>query len=326
MCDCKNKKISIIVPVYKVEKYLDTCLESIVNQTYKNLEIILVDDGSPDRCPEICETWAKKDNRIRVIHQENMGAGAARNAALDIFTGGFVAFVDSDDYMALNMYETLMKLFEEDIDIVECDYISVEDGAAKFEQEVFETKTYSTDEAMQEHILDHHFRQLIWNKLYRRRCVDNIAFPTGKKIDDEFWTYQVLGKAKKLKRCNLKLYAYRQQENSVMHTLSPGKRIQAVEAKMYRHTFVREEFPELLGVSYLNLISTCLYQSQKVLKDGEKKEREEVLEYCKKVISMNKIKKQKFQMGTLKQQIWITMAEKSLYYTCKIRNLLGIGV
>lgn len=326
MCDCENKKISIIVPVYKVEKYLDKCLESISNQTYKNLEIILIDDGSPDSCPEICDEWAKKDKRIRVIHQKNSGAGAARNVGLEVCTGEFIAFVDSDDYMASNMYETLMLLFEEDIDIVECDYISVMDNDAKFEWKALATKTYSKNEAMKEHILDHYFRQLIWNKLYRRRCVENIAFPIGKKIDDEFWTYQVLGKAKKLKRCNLKLYAYRQQENSVMHTLLPGKRIQAVEAKACRHVFVREEFQELLEVSYLNLVSTCLYQSQKVLKDGEKKEKEEVLEYCKKAISMNKIKKQTFQRGTLKQQIWITMAEKSLYCTCKLRNLLGIGV
>ena len=95
--------ISVIVPVYKVEKYLDRCVQSIVDQTYKNLEIILVDDGSPDNCPAMCDAWAEKDHRIKVIHQQNAGGGAARNAALDIAQGDLIAFADSDDYLAPDM-------------------------------------------------------------------------------------------------------------------------------------------------------------------------------------------------------------------------------
>ena len=92
-----DEKVSIIVPVYNVEKYLDKCIESIVNQTYRNIEIILVDDGSPDKCPEICNEWAKKDDRIKVIHKENGGLSSARNAALEIAQGDYITFVDSDD-------------------------------------------------------------------------------------------------------------------------------------------------------------------------------------------------------------------------------------
>ncbi|MBQ4243839.1 MAG: glycosyltransferase, partial [Clostridia bacterium] len=99
--------ISVIVPVYKTEKYLDRCVNSIVNQTYKNLEIILVDDGSPDRCPELCDRWAEKDNRIKVIHQENGGMSAARNAGLRIAKGDYIGFVDSDDWIDNDMYEYL---------------------------------------------------------------------------------------------------------------------------------------------------------------------------------------------------------------------------
>ena len=104
-----NPKISVIVPVYKVEKYLDKCVESIVNQTYKNLEIILVDDGSPDNCPAMCDEWAEKDERIRVIHKENGGLADARNAGMDIATGDYIGFVDSDDWIEPNMYEVLLK-------------------------------------------------------------------------------------------------------------------------------------------------------------------------------------------------------------------------
>ena len=103
-------KISVIIPVYKVEKYLDKCVESIVNQTYKNLEIILVDDGSPDNCPAMCDEWAEKDERIRVIHKENGGVSSARNAALEVATGDYIGFVDSDDWIELDMYEYLVSL------------------------------------------------------------------------------------------------------------------------------------------------------------------------------------------------------------------------
>lgn len=95
----KQSLVSIIVPIYKVQEYLNECIESIVNQTYKNIELILVDDGSPDKCPQMCDEWAGKDNRIRVIHKENGGLSSARNAGLDIIKGEYVAFVDSDDFI-----------------------------------------------------------------------------------------------------------------------------------------------------------------------------------------------------------------------------------
>ena len=100
--------ISIIVPIYNVEKYIHKCIESIINQTYKNLEIILVDDGSPDNCGNICEEYAKNDSRIKVIHKENNGLSSARNAGLEICKGDYIGFVDSDDYIELNMYEVLI--------------------------------------------------------------------------------------------------------------------------------------------------------------------------------------------------------------------------
>ena len=118
----KEPLISVIVPVYNVEKYLSQCISSIVNQTYQNLEIILIDDGSPDHCPEICDKWEHLDGRITVIHQSNCGGGQARNRALDIARGEFIAFVDSDDYIAPTMYEFLFGLFRDDIDIKDCSW------------------------------------------------------------------------------------------------------------------------------------------------------------------------------------------------------------
>ena len=124
--------ISVIVPVYKVEPYLDKCISSIVNQTYKNLEIILVDDGSPDNCPAMCDAWAEKDSRIRVLHQRNQGGGAARNAGLDLTSGSLIAFVDSDDYIAPVMYAHLYELLKSGADIAECSYVEVAGNDAVF--------------------------------------------------------------------------------------------------------------------------------------------------------------------------------------------------
>lgn len=105
-------EISVIVPVYKVEKYLDRCIESIVNQTYPDLELILVDDGSPDNCPALCDAWAERDERIRVIHKKNGGLSSARNAGMDVMCGKYVCFIDSDDWIELNFLEVLRSLFE----------------------------------------------------------------------------------------------------------------------------------------------------------------------------------------------------------------------
>ena len=125
MCDL----ISVIVPVYKAEKYLDKCVQSIVNQTYKNLEIILVDDGSPDNCPQMCDEWAKKDSRIKVIHKENGGVSSARNAALDICLGEYAAFADSDDFIEENMLESMMKTAEKaKAEVVVCGFTFEENG------------------------------------------------------------------------------------------------------------------------------------------------------------------------------------------------------
>ena len=185
--------ISVIIPVYQVEKYLDKCVESVVNQSYRNLEIILVDDGSTDSCPELCDAWKTKDSRITVVHQENSGGGQARNRALDIAQGEFIAFVDSDDYIAPTMYESLYSLFHDDIDIVECGFFTVYDDNAQFDDfsDTFEAKEFTAEKAVMENIRDQIFRQLIWNKMYRKSAIDEIRFPIGSKIDDEFWTYQV---------------------------------------------------------------------------------------------------------------------------------------
>lgn len=259
--------ISVIVPVYRVEQYLDKCVSSILAQTYANLEVILVDDGSPDNSGILCDRWAEKDARVRVIHQQNAGGGAARNAGLDVAKGQLIAFVDSDDYLASDMLASLYDLLEKGADIAECDYLMTEDDDAAFEASESELRWYSREEAMVCHIADTAFCQLLWNKLYRRHVIGDIRLPVGTRIDDEFFTYQVLANAKRLVRTSGKFYAYRQQPGSVMHQKNPIKKLEGLRAKKQRLAFLQEKLPELVDMAKMELMLACIYAMQTILRD-----------------------------------------------------------
>lgn len=273
--------ISVIVPVYKVERYLDRCLESLTAQTYHNLEILLVDDGSPDRSGEICDRWAKKDSRIRVIHQENRGAGAARNAALDVAQGELIGFVDSDDYISPDFYKYLYSLLDDETDISECGYLETQSDDAQFDGEAHPTTRYTPQEAMAEHIRDRVFRQLIWNKLYRRKMVEDVRFPVGTGIDDEFFTYQALGRARGLARSDTVLYAYRQQESSIMHSPYSIKRLNGIRAKQHRLSYLEAYVPELVTLAKNDLLMSCLYGMQGTLRCLTGEERQQAEKFLK---------------------------------------------
>lgn len=258
--------ISVIVPVYKVEAYLDRCLESITAQTYNNLEILLVDDGSPDNSGAICDAWAAKDSRIRVIHKQNAGSGAARNTALDLAQGQLLAFVDSDDYIAPDMYSHLYSLLQCGADIAECGYAETFGDDMSFGGGDSTPVEYAPEEAMALHIREEAFSQLIWNKLYRREVAEGIRFPTGGRIDDEYYTYRLLGNAKKLVRSQRICYAYRQQEGSVMHQRFSLKRVESLEAKLQRLRYLEEHMPTLTGEARENLVMACLFLMQASLR------------------------------------------------------------
>lgn len=152
-----NGLVTIVLPIYNVEKYLNRCINSIVNQTYKNLEIILVDDGSPDKCPEMCDEWEKKDTRIKVIHKQNEGLGMARNTGIENATGDYICFFDSDDYLELTAIEKLYKLAEKtDPDIVTYGYSKVNDSGNIYEKSIPNVKkiTYEKKEIMEEFLPD----------------------------------------------------------------------------------------------------------------------------------------------------------------------------
>ena len=265
--------ISVIVPVYNVENYLEQCIRSIAGQTYRNLEIILVDDGSPDGSGVICDTWAAKDSRNRVVHQENAGAGAARNTGLELARGEYIAMIDSDDYLHSNMFSHLARLMLEGADIAECTMEQTEDDALALEDGSGAIITWaSREEAMGLHIRDELFCQTPPNKLYRRSTIGQVRFPVGNLIDDEFFTYQVIGNCEKLAHSSAKMYAYRQQPGSAMHKPYSLKRLQGLYAKEQRLEYLKQRMPELVEEAKFDLFFTCLYAMQGCLKSLSKEE------------------------------------------------------
>ncbi len=208
--------ISVIVPVYNVEKYLNQCVESIVNQTYRNLEIILVDDGSPDNCPQMCDDWAKKDAHIRVIHKENGGVSSARNAGLDVCKGEYIAFVDSDDWLESDMYETMVSQIKDNCLIV-CEYTKSicadADFVKKNETVYFKRTEFSA-------LLSNGRINSPFNKLYKQNQLNNIRFHKDISLgEDLLFNLEVLQSSKAdILFISEPLYHYRCEEKNTLST------------------------------------------------------------------------------------------------------------
>ena len=314
--------ISVIVPVYRVEKYLDRCLASIVGQTYRNLEIILVDDGSPDGSGALCDAWAARDSRVRVIHKENAGAGAARNTGLDVAAGDIVSMIDSDDYLEIHMYEHLLSLMQDGVDIAECDIcwterddLPMEDGSQA------NIRVCDVEDAMRLHIRDEIFCQTPPNKLYRREMIGDIRFPEGNLIDDEYFTYRVIGNAKKLARSSACMYAYRQQPGSAMHKAFSPRRLQGLEAKMQRLEYLEERMPSLVYEAKFDLFFTAMFMMQECLRFLKGAELEQAGAYIREILQRI-TPLEKHPEASAKKNLLLKLAQINFEGTCKLLNFL----
>ncbi len=252
-----SEKISIIVPVYQLEEYLEKCINSIIAQTYTNLEIILVDDGSTDNCPAICDRFQAEDPHIKVIHQENGGLSHARNVGMEMATGDYIGFVDSDDWIEPNMYEVLMSaLLETGADIAVCDR-QIETSTSKpISNDVTscKIKLYSSEEALRTIIKGGGvIRNTVWNKLYKRNVLSNIHYSEGKICEDILWTPQSIGNAKLLVYVDCKLYHYFQRTTSLAHndqiTLKRG--LDRIEMHRQLVDYIKDYYPALKKLSLI---------------------------------------------------------------------------
>lgn len=211
-----NELVTLIVPVYNTERYIDKCIDSLVNQTYKNIEIILVDDDSTDNCSQLCDSWAEKDSRITVIHKENGGVSSARNAALDIAKGDYITFADSDDFLEPDSIETLvvtLHLNNADISVGNYffDYIdSRETVKLTSKSMVLEKK-----DILKNYLLDLNIRTEVHNKLYKASLFQNTRFSEGISYAEDFeMNYKLLKQAHRLAMTDKCIYHYVQESGS----------------------------------------------------------------------------------------------------------------
>lgn len=275
--------ISVIVPVYRVEKYLERCVKSILSQTYKNLEVILVDDGSPDQCPAICDACAEKDARVKVIHQENKGLSGARNAGIDAASGEYLAFVDSDDYVSPHFIEELYQLLQDTgCAIGQCrfSYVKgdglVEEGDSAFciyRGESLMEQLYGPEEKATCFVV-------AWNKLYRAELFKEtgIRYPEGRIHEDEATTYRLFHEAKKLAFLDRALYGYYTENGGSITSVFSAKRLQWLTAHEERIAFFKKNgYEKLLPAAYRKLCDACItfyFRCTEQVKDAEELKKE----------------------------------------------------
>lgn len=321
--------ISVIVPIYKVEAYLNRCVESIVRQTYTELEIILVDDGSPDGCPALCDEWAGKDKRIKVIHKSNGGLSDARNAGMRAAEGNYISFVDSDDWIAPEFYRLLLEAMRETgSDIAACKIQKV--GKAEDIQKTLnitgKREELDTVSALRELICENKVQQVVWNKLYKKECIDSVPFEKGKCNEDEFWSYQVFGSAERTVLIDYIGYYYFQRAGSIMGTSYSRRRLDAVEAKCKRQDYLELQFPQLAPVGRRDLFFFCLYHGQMVLKQLHGVDKKEAMHFLKRTVKQHPVRSADLRGDSFAKKVWFRMAGLSFEGTCTLRNFLKIGM
>jgi len=259
-----NKMVSIIIPVYNVEKYIEQCLISIINQSYKNLEIILIDDGSLDQSGNICDLYQNKDNRVKVFHKKNGGSASAKNLGLRKVSGDYVMFVDSDDFIDRDTIRSVVNLLEQEkADIVQTNLVEIFKDTNKLEDTSKNIKIYNKEEFLSEY-LNNWKNALFCNKIYKKEVLKNIFFIEGRYIDDEFFTYRVVLNANKIITYDLNTYYYRQRKSSVMGNLEFRKFIlrDQIDFIYLRFLEIDKKIPSLKNIYIENLIDTYLIFSK----------------------------------------------------------------
>ncbi|MBQ5951108.1 MAG: glycosyltransferase [Lachnospiraceae bacterium] len=259
-----NGRISVIVPVYNVERYVERCLESLVSQTYRNLEILVIDDGSTDQSGSLCDAYAAKDPRIRVFHQANGGAAAAKNTGLDRASGEYLAFVDSDDWVEPDAFAYMVgELEKSGADIVQCSFRDV--YADRTVDHICRAAGRDMDQiAFLERFTEDWTCSLLWDKLYRRELFDGIRFETGHVVDDEYFTYQGVMNAKKVACRDRVVYNYRKRRSGAMGT--PEHRMRIVSDRLdhlgKRLDRIEARYPQLSGAFRREFLFIMNWMSQ----------------------------------------------------------------
>lgn len=296
-----SKKISVIVPVYKVEQYLEECLDSIIHQSYTNLEIILVDDGSPDNCPQICDRYAEKDSRIIVIHKTNGGLSDARNVGIDIASGEYYSFIDSDDWISINAYEHLIQIAEKTAAEILCfGYYDVLKNKTIKGLCPDNTRCVPGKDAVCTFMEGREISGYAWSKLYRAELFENTRFPVGELFEDLAIVPEVIAKSSSVALVNECLYYYRHRSTSIVNssfTSANLVRIKNAKKLLKLSETIGSEQLEAAKQYYAGTLATILSQidasPKRVRKEFSKEygeNKKEIRKYAKYLSGRNKTK------------------------------------
>ncbi|MGP4106341.1 glycosyltransferase family 2 protein [Virgibacillus sp. L01] len=267
-------KVSVIVPIYKVEKYIHRCIESILNQTYFNLEVILVDDGSPDNCGAIAANYKKSDPRIKVIHKENGGLSDARNHGMKHATGEFTMFVDSDDWLENNMVENLINCsLAYQADVVQSAFYYAHNDKLLLDNRHHHKNDTPTQldnrKLMYELVINERVKNFAWGKLYKTKLINDIPFQKGVLFEDVFWAHQVMHRVEKFVLLHKPLYYYYHRDDSIVATYTP-RNLDLIMGLKERHLFIEKFHQGLTDESYKAILKMSFIHYNLLLFNREK--------------------------------------------------------
>ena len=308
-------KISIIVPVYNVEKYLRKCVDSILNQTFKDFELILVDDGSIDTSGKICDEYNLKDNRIKVIHKENGGLSSARNAGLDIAQGEYIGFVDSDDWIELDMYEELYKICKEndtDVGIVGINYGGASEKKKSKKIEIYSNKLILDD------LVYNKGKEITWpacNKLWLKKVIGESRFKEGRIYEDGLFLYSLSSKIKKVAKIDYEAYNYRMDNESITRSKISKKQVDFLYNTLDIYKFLPSPYKEEMFIR--DLIRYTEYILLEMIK--QKNINKDIIKEIKKFYNDNfkMVKKENKLSGFLKWKLFVLSKYPKIYILLK---------
>ena len=299
--------ISVIVPVFMVEQYLDYCIQSIVDQTYSNLEIILIDDGSLDQCPQICDKWSEKDSRIIVIHKENGGVSRARNTGIEKANGKYIVFIDSDDFIEPLYIEYLYRaLCDTEADISECRYTRSPVLSEKsFSQTTMSQPVLQTaEEALRiwNCLEKQELNLVVWNKMYRLELVREVGFAEGYDGgEDALFTCLTFGKCRKIAHIDNELYHWRNTPNSASKQF-PDNPLQSVELLFLALDYLEQEYPSVATgckIHMCHIMNGFFYSLQyETALDCKQEAKEKMLSFRRRILFTAK----EWKQSTLKEK------------------------
>ncbi|MDQ0217484.1 glycosyltransferase family 2 protein [Peribacillus cavernae] len=264
-------KVSVVVPIFKVEKYLHRCVDSIIDQSYKNIEIILVDDGSPDNCGSIADQYGETESRIKVIHKRNGGLSDARNHGLKHVTGEFTVFVDSDDWLEMSMIENLVKnSWKYKADVVQSGFFYAYEEKLLFDNRYHskngEPELLTKETLMYELVSNEKVKNFAWGKLYKTKIIRDIPFEKGVLFEDVFWAHKVMHQVNTFLILHQPLYNYYQRSDSIVATYTP-RNLDIIRGLKERHGFIEEFYKELTDESYKAILKMSLIHYNLLLRN-----------------------------------------------------------